>query len=281
MVIFKTSEIDRLIEEDVPYFDLTSHVLGIENFKARITFRSRNEIVVCGTEECREVFKKLEIETGEFLPSGKLAKRGEVILSGVGRAENVHKAWKVCQNLLEYASGIATRTKKLVELAKKANPKAVVVTTRKTFPLAKKVCIKGILCGGALPHRLGLSETILVFKNHYKLLGGFESLVKKLDEIKLKVPEKKIVVEAENVKEAKALIDSGVDVVQLDKFSVEDAKQVVEYKNKRAPHVKIAVAGGINDKNIEEYASTGAEIIVLTSAYFGRPADIGVEIEKC
>jgi molybdenum transport protein len=279
--MFNTADIDRLIEEDVPYFDLTSHVLGIGEVKAEIVFRSRGEIVICGIEECRAVFNRLGIETVRFIPSGTVVKGGEEIISGVGNGEVVHKAWKVCQNLLEYASGIATRTKRLVDLAKRVNPKAVVVTTRKTFPLAKKVCIKGILCGGALPHRLGLSETILIFKNHHKLWGGFENLVKKLDEIKQRVPEKKIVVEAENPDEARILIDSGVDVVQLDKFSVCDVKEVVKYRDWRAPHVKVAVAGGINEKNIEDYASTGAEIIVLTSAYFGKPADIGVEIRRC
>ena len=31
MIVFTENEIDRLIEEDVPYFDLTSFVLGIGN----------------------------------------------------------------------------------------------------------------------------------------------------------------------------------------------------------------------------------------------------------
>jgi len=279
--MFNASDIDRLIEEDVPYFDLTSHILGIENIRTRISFFSRDNITVCGTEECLKIFSRFNVEPKFYKRSGEEIEKGEEIIVGEGRGSDVHKVWKVCQNLLEYASGIATKTKNLVAIAKKANPKIAVVTTRKTFPLGKKICIKGILCGGALPHRLGLSETVLIFKNHYNLLGGFNSLISKIKQIKEILPEKKIVVEAENPEEAKILIDYGVDVVQLDKFPVKIVQEIIEYRNKNAPAVKIAVAGGIDENNIESYAATGADIIVLTSAYLAKPADIGVKIEKC
>ena len=66
----------------------------------------------------------------------------------------------------DIASGIATRTSQIVKKAKAVNPSVVVVTTRKAFPGTKKVAIKAIIAGGALPHRLGLSETILVLLNN-------------------------------------------------------------------------------------------------------------------
>jgi len=37
MVFFKESEIDYYIEEDVPYYDLTTESLNISNKKAKIT----------------------------------------------------------------------------------------------------------------------------------------------------------------------------------------------------------------------------------------------------
>jgi molybdenum transport protein len=278
--MLNSQDIDRLIEEDVPYYDLTSLLLGIGDEPAKITYKAQEDIVVCGTEECLKVFERFNIEPLFFKPSGSFVKAGEEILIGRGRGEDIHKVWKICQNVYEYAGGIATRTRRLVELVKSVNPKGVIGTTRKTFPLGKKICIKGVVCGGALPHRLNLSETILVFKNHIKLIGGFEKLLERIEELKTKAPEKKIVVEADTLEEAIALIDANVDVVQVDKFPVEDVKKVIDYRNKKAPHIKVAVAGGLNENNIVEYAKTGAEIFVLTSAYFGKPADIKVVIEK-
>jgi molybdenum transport protein len=42
----------------------------------------------------------------------------------------------------------------------------------------------------------------------------------------------------------------------------------------------VACAGGINIENIEEYAKTGVDVIVTSSLYFTKPADIKALIEK-
>jgi len=281
MITFTENEIDRLIKEDIPYFDLTTFLLEIGEKEGTIRFSPRHEVVVCGTEECKRIFERFSLEVLQFTPSGTTVPKGEVFLKARGKVESIHKVWKITQNLLEYSSGIATRTRNLVNLAKSVNPDVEVVTTRKTFPLAKKICIKGILAGGALPHRLGLSETILIFEQHLKFLGGLEGLLKKISYLKKRAPEKKITVEVNSVEEAFLVLKAGFDVVQLDKFSPEDVKRVVEFKEENVPAAKVAVAGGINENNIKDYASTGVDIIVLTCAYFGKPADIKVQIEPC
>ena len=79
-------------------------------------------------------------------------------------------------NILEYSSGIATRTKKMVDKAKLVNPHVAVLATRKSFPGTKELSIKSIIAGGAFPHRLGLSETILIFKQHVAFLGNINDL---------------------------------------------------------------------------------------------------------
>ncbi len=275
------AEIEKLIEEDVPYFDLTSHLLNLKNTKAEIIYSVRESSVVCGTEECARIFEKFNVKVEKVVESGTAVEKGEVIISGKGRGDNVHKVWKVCQNLLEYCSGIATGTRRLIEKAKSINPQIEVFTTRKTFPLAKKICIKGILCGGALPHRLGLSETVLIFRNHAVLKGGLKNVLKELPFLKKKAPEKKIIVEAETVEEALECIVKGADIVQLDKFSIQEIKEVVRFRDSHNPQVKIAAAGGIREENVKEFAKSGADFLVLTSVYFSKPIDVKVEIVPC
>jgi len=281
MVTLSEAEIDRLIEEDVPYFDLTTSLLGIGERKAKISYLFRHRAVVCGTEECKRIIERYGGKVFGFVKSGKVVNEGETILEAKGDADSIHKIWKVTQNLLEYASGIATRTKTLVDAAKSVNPDVEVVTTRKTFPFSKKLCVKGILSGGALPHRLGLSETVLIFEQHMNFVGGFRGLLQEIPKIKKRLPEKKITVEVKSVEEAFEVLKAGVDVVQLDKLSVDEVKKVVSLRDKRFPLSKVAAAGGINEENIRSYASTGVDIIVLTCAYFGKPADVKVRIEPC
>ncbi len=180
--------------------------------------------------------------------------------------------------MLEYASGIATKTYRLVSAVRKVNPDVCVVTTRKHFPLSKKISIKAILAGGALPHRLGLSETILVFGEHLNFYGGYEKFFNDLEDIKKKVPEKKIVVEVKDMETAVKAIEAGVDILQLDKFDVSEVKKVVEMVRQTGKDIKVAAAGGINETNIADYAATGVNLIVLSCAYFGKPADIKVSL---
>ena len=278
MIIFPDEEVERIVTEDVPYFDLTTSILGIGDKEGEISYTARHEMMVCGTEEVRRIFNKFGITTHTFTPSGTFIEPGKTFLTAEGKAGDLHKVWKATQILLEYASGMATKTYRLVSTAKRVNPDVCVVTTRKHFPLSKKISIKAILAGGALPHRLGLSETILVFGEHLNFYGGYEIFFNDLENIKKKVPEKKITVEVKDMEMAMKAIKAGVDILQLDKFDVSAVKKVVEMARQTGKDIKVAAAGGINETNIADYAATGVDLIVLSCAYFGKPADIKVSL---
>jgi molybdenum transport protein len=280
MSFISINEIDRLINEDVPYIDLTSWTLGIREQVGQITYFTRDDAVVCGTEEVRAIFDRLHIEMDHMVPSGRQVIAGSELIIGTGRAEDLHIAWKVGQNILDNCSGIATKTKKMVDIVKAANPNMAVLTTRKGFPGTKALATKAIMAGGAMPHRLGLSETILIFKQHLNFIGGFESLLNKLPEIKAECCEKKIIVEATTLDQALDLCRAGVDGIQFDKMSVSDLSNAVNNLNEEFPDKVLLAAGGINETNIAEYAKTNVNGLVTTSLYSAKPIDIGVRIEK-
>ena len=272
------TDIARLIEEDLPYGDLTTHLLGIGSLNGKITFSTRENTTVCCTEEAARLLEQCGCNISGYLASGTACKPGTEILSASGTAQALHAGWKASLNLLEYASGIASRTRRIVDAAKVVNPQISIVTTRKSFPGTKKISIKAVYAGGALPHRLGLSESVLVFRQHTAFMGGLDAFLKEVETIRLKALENKIIVEAETVEEALAIARHPVDVIQLDKIApVELARLVLEIRSIN-PMVKISAAGGINEANAAEYAASGVDIIVLSSVYFGKPADIGATI---
>ena len=272
-------DIDRLIKEDVPYIDLTSWSLGIFDQAARITYSAREDCVVCGTEEVRQIFNRLNIKTERLVASGKNVNPGDALISGTGRGADIHMAWKVGQNILEHCSGIATKTRNMVQLVKKQNPNIAVLTTRKGFPGTKALAVKAIMAGGAVPHRLGLSETILVFEQHLGLIGGFDALLDRIDDLKTECCEKKIIVETSNYEEAHRLCEIEVDGIQFDKVPVADLIRHVAKLKAAFPRVTLLAAGGINEGNAGEYARTGVDGIVTTSLYSAKPVDIGAKIE--
>jgi molybdenum transport protein len=270
--------LEQFMEEDIPYGDLTTLLLGIGTLQGEITFTSRDRTVLCCTEEASRVLERCGATVTCCQQSGTMVEAGETILTAKGCAGGLHAGWKVALNLLEYASGIATRTQTIVNSARKVNPDITVLTTRKSFPGTKKVALKAIMAGGALPHRIGLSDSILVFKQHTAFFGGLECFLETVAALKVKAQEHKIIVEAESADEALKIATAGVDIVQVDKLSPDKLSTLVQQIRQKRSDIKISAAGGINADNAAAYAETGVDILVLSSVYFGKPADIGVII---
>lgn len=274
------TEVRALLKEDVPYFDLTSSLLNLSPVNAEILFAPKEQVVVCGSEEVEAIFNLLGVKAESVVKSGEKAAAGETVLKAKGSAELLHMGWKVSQNILEHFSAIATRTRSMVECASRGKKNTGIYGTRKNLPGIKHLSLKALCCGGGLPHRLGLSDSVLFFSNHYDLIGGLEAFCLQLSSIKAGCFEKKIAVEVESVNDAIMVAEAGADIVQLDKLShesVREASEKIKLINKGAA---VAAAGGITDRNAEDYAAAGADIIVSSWMYFGKPADYKVTIRK-
>lgn len=276
--ILSDAAIAQLIEEDVAYFDLTTFGLGIDQQLGAIEFYSRHPMVICGTEEAKRVFELCGATVQTHIQSGTSLIADQLILKATGSAEALHIAWRIALNLMEYASGIASRTSNLVKATHQINPSVGIVGTRKVFPGTRKLSMKAIMAGGAIPHRLGLSETILIFKEHLTYLGGISGLLERLPELKQRFQEHKIAMEVETSEDAWAIAHDGIDMIQFDKVSCTDLKPLVQSLKQQYPNIKLAVAGGIALDNVQDYASTGIDLLVTSFPYFGKPADIGVKM---
>lgn len=278
MIYFSDKEIDDLIIEDVPYYDLTTTILKLENKPAKIQFSTGEDSVVCCTEEVMRMFAKLAIRTTLFTPSGEFIEKGVKFLEGEGLSKNIHTVWRASENLVSFASGIATRTKKLVSAAFEANPDIIVSTTRKIIPYTKKIAVKAVQAGNASVHRLGLSESILIYKNHYGFLGGLDNLGKRINEQRSLIGGKIVVVQAQTKEEALKIAHNGADIVQLENFdpdSISSVKKEIQKLNKK---IKIAALGGITLENIREFATSGADILLTSWPYFAGPSNMQVSI---
>lgn len=276
-VVISDARIDQLIAEDVPYIDLTTQMLGISDKPARIEFFTREDATVCATEEAARVLQHLGAEVESLVPSGEQVAAGTILLVAVGPAGALHKAWKVCLNLLDHCSAVATKTHNLVSAAKSANPACEVLTTRKSMPGVKDLLTKAVTAGGAFPHRLGLSETVLVFDNHTRLMGGFDAFLEALPSLRSKCIEKKLFVEAD-ADQARALARAGVDGIQFDKIPADELAALVAELREIDPHCTLIAAGGINAKNAAAYAATGVDGLAATAPFSAAPLDMSARI---
>lgn len=269
--------IENLIHEDLQHMDITTLAMGIENERGRVECFPKKECVLAGVEEAARIFERAGAKATMLLASGTHAEAGEICLRVDGTAGELHAVYKQAQNVMEYSSGIATRTAAMVRNAKMTNQAIHISVTRKHFPGGKALSLKAALAGGASLHRLGLSDSILVFDQHRVFASDFLKLIPIMAE---KFPEKKIAVEANSPQEAEDYIRAGAHIVQCERFSIDELLSFVKTAREINPHVRIAAAGGVNVANAAEFAASGVDILVTSCPYFGKPEDIKMRFKK-
>lgn len=279
MVFFSDEELDRLIAEDVPYFDTTTRLAKFGSRLAKIQFFTNEPTVICCTEEIMRFFSKFNISPTLVTLSGEFIEKNVKFLEAEGLAKHLHTVWRVSSNLMEYASGVATRTRMMVEKARKINPHILITATRKTIPYTRKIAAKAVLIGGGNLNRLSLSENIMFYNNHYKFYGGLKGMIDKIDQIKEEAGGRPIAVEARTMEDALLLSKTQADIIQIDRIAPPSISELIEKIRLSNPTVKIAAAGGITVENVEEYASTGVDIIISSFPNHCKPADFRVEID--
>ena len=277
-VFFDHATIDAWIAEDAPLLDLTTHLLAIGGKPARISFTVRGDTVAACTEEAARIVQHCGGQVQQCLPSGTRVSAGDVLLSATGDAAGLLRAWKVAQNLLEYACGVAGATARMVQAVQAAAPGVAVLTTRKHAPGLRRIALKATLSGGALPHRLSVGETVLVFPQHRALLGDWDALQARLATASQALAEKKCVIEVHSLEDALLAVKAGADVVQFDKVSLDQLRQWCPLLRQQHPRLALLAAGGVNDKNAADYATTGVDALVTSSLHHAPPADIGVQV---
>ncbi|WP_122867319.1 ModD protein [Campylobacter showae] len=278
MIKISDAEILAYIGEDLPYFDLTTSLQGIRK-NAVLTILPREDVTVSCIDVAASIARLLGCEVQICVPNSAVAAANEPIVKISGSYDDVHKAWKLAQICLEYACKVATYARAMNEAAKSVNPKCEILATRKSFPFAKKFCLKAVLEGGCGVHRLNLSDSVLFFKNHIKAYDSYEEFLAQISTFKAKSPERKIAVECENLGDCEALLRAGADIVQCDKFIPAAVKRAVGLRDKIAPNAALVASGGINLKNVIEFAVAGADALVTSAMYTQGMADITAVLE--
>lgn len=297
MVTLSDARIDELIAEDVPYIDLTSHILGIDAQAGALEYFTREACVLAGGEVASRIATKLGCVVTNILPDGTALEAGQSFMTIGGAAAQLHQAWKVCLNVFDHLSAVATKTRAMVDAAHAASPSCEVLTTRKSMPGVKDLLVEATIAGGAFPHRLGLSETVLVFDHHLSFMGGIDEFIEQLPQIRSRCIEKKLFVEV-NAEQALALAWhnaactracaasrgavawAGVDGVQLDKVAIDELAELVGNLRALDPRLTIIAAGGVNPKNAGEYATTGVDGLATTAPFTAKPIDMSVRMRR-
>lgn len=267
-------ELAKFLSEDLGKGDITSNLLPRKKIKGRII--SRQDGIIAGVNYVKEIFLSKGCTVRIIKKDGNKTIPNQTILEITGFAQSVLSCERTALNLLSRMSGIATKTKKLVEKINAVNPRVKLYATRKTAPGLRFFDKEAVKIGGGEKHRMSLDQMIMIKDNHIAVAGSLPRLI-----IKARKKYKKIEVEVENQEDALLAASAGVNIIMLDNFSPKEIINTVNRlkKSKLRRHVKLEASGGINEKNVGVYAKTGIDMISvgeITNAVTG--IDFSLEI---
>ncbi|TGC09708.1 carboxylating nicotinate-nucleotide diphosphorylase [Methanolobus halotolerans] len=268
------SDIEHYLQEDLGFNDVSCTL--VPDMEVHAVIFAKEDCTLAGLDIARSFFDYLGINAETEYDQGNTIREGDVIFSLRGSSVSILRAERVVLNFLGHLCGIATLTRKCVNIVRNFSD-AKIACTRKTTPGIREHEKMAVIAGGGDPHRFNLSDAVMIKDNHIKMMG-IESAVGSAR--KRASFTQKIEVEVESTEDALLAARLGADIIMLDNM---DPGTVIEtmaaLKKASVPeNIVIEVSGGIGPENLEEYAKTGVHVISMGSLiHQARWVDISLE----
>ncbi len=252
--------IQSALREDIGEGDHTSLSTVPADAVGTAELKVKDRGVLAGVELAQAIFTEVDasLQVQVFITDGSWIEPGQVVLEVSGSSQSILRAERLVLNCMQRMSGIATYTRSLVNILE--GTRAKLLDTRKTTPnfrLAEKWACK---IGGAVNHRYGLFDMILIKDNHVDFAGGIKAaLDKAFSYNKTLAKPLDVMIEVRNETELdKVLAIGGVKRIMLDNFTPDRLRDAIRKINGRFP---TEASGGINEKTLRAYGETGVDYI--------------------
>jgi nicotinate-nucleotide pyrophosphorylase (carboxylating) len=286
-----------VLKNDQVQRDLTTKLLfpkTPDEINARII--SKQALTVAGIEEVLYLLDTFtDIHTTVKAKDGSQIGANKTILELHGSPSEVLAYERTVLNILQRLSGVATGTHAIVDEIKSLtteHPPHVVSTRKTQWSLLDK---KAVALGGGATHRLSLSDGVLVKDNHllllkdqYGLTSEPELVVKTIEILSQQMEDMLIEIEVEKRESIEALIMANAKLkstntlcILLDNFSPKDVKTILADLHKKYDLSKVLfeASGGITSRNIEDWATTGVDVLSLgVLTHSTKAVDLSLEI---
>ncbi|KAH8170125.1 nicotinate-nucleotide pyrophosphorylase [carboxylating] [Sarocladium implicatum] len=272
------------LAEDTPSFDYGGFVVGSAPRAAHLLAKSAG--IIAGRPFFDEIFTQCGCTVEWHAEEGSkidLESSGgkQKVATVRGPTRGILLGERVALNTLARCSGIATKSREMVDLVRAAGYTGILAGTRKTTPGFRLVEKYGMLAGGADAHRMDLSAMTMLKDNHVWARGSITDAVRAARSVGGFAI--KIEVEVQSEEEADEAIAAGADVVMLDNFTGDGVKVAAQSLRSRwegKARFLLEVSGGLTRDNVEGYVCNDVDIISTSSIHQGVPhVDFSLKIE--
>jgi nicotinate-nucleotide pyrophosphorylase (carboxylating) len=280
-VLVVREAVGRALAEDIlPLGDLTASLVPATT-TARAKIVARRPGVVAGGMCAREAFGQVDssVAVDWQLDDGSAVVAGSVVAVVDGPLRSILTAERTALNFLCHLSGVATETRRYVDVVRAANPATRVLDTRKTTPGLRALEKAAVRAGGAFNHRGNLSEAILVKDNH---LGGM-TIAEAVTRARQWWPGRLVEVECDRADQVTEAIAAGAGAVLLDNMTTAEVASCVALVRaaKGGDRVLVEVSGGVTLDSAPRYAAAGADLVSVGAMTHSAPVlDLGLDLEE-
>jgi nicotinate-nucleotide pyrophosphorylase (carboxylating) len=242
--------------------DVTTNLVFDASHRSAAVFRSREAGVLAGLEPALEAFRQLsaDVAVSEALEDGAPLAAGTVIARLEGPTRALLTGERTALNLMSHLSGIATRTRRLVDAV--AGTKASIADTRKTLPGLRALQKYAVTVGGGRNHRFGLDDAVLLKDNHIAACGSLTEAVRR---VRAGVGHTvKIEVEVDTLAQFEEALALEPDIIMLDNFKTDDLRAAVARRNAGSPtrrRILLETSGRVTEATVRALAETGVDLI--------------------
>jgi nicotinate-nucleotide pyrophosphorylase (carboxylating) len=247
--------VNAALAEDVGRGDLYALVEPAVPASAKIIAKSDG--VVAGRKYIDVLAKQESFAIQWHKNDSETFVKGDVLAEIQADSHTLLRCERTILDMLLHASSIATLTRKYVAIIKEYD--VILLDTRKTRPMLRIFEKYATRCGGAVNHRMGLDDSLMIKDTHLKTIKNLAEYIKNARKV---IPfTAKIEVEAETLSIAEEAMKAKCDIVMCDNMTPAQVEEVVAFRNENYPHILLEASGNISLETIESYAKIGVDAI--------------------
>lgn len=244
------------LSEDVGTGDVTTDNLIPESDRRTAFMVAKEDGIIAGLEVAEMVFRELDadLEWNPLVQDGFSVKTGDRIVEFSATYRALLTGERTALNFIQRMCGIATASAKYSDAVKGTHTK--ILDTRKTLPGFRLLDKYAVRAGGAVNHRTGLYDMVMIKDNHISVAGGIEKAVKAVrravgDTVRIEV-------ETTCLKEVEEALRAGTDIIMLDNMDLTTMQEAVRLINGRA---LTEASGNMTLERLRDVALTGVDFI--------------------
>jgi nicotinate-nucleotide pyrophosphorylase (carboxylating) len=266
--------VERALQEDVGPGDITTELTIPEDLSGRAQLEAREDIIVCGLPVAAEVFRQVDpvLAFDPLVADGDRVSAGTPLAYLEGSVRAILIGERTALNFAARLSGIATYSRRYVDAV--AGMGTAIVDMRKTMPGWRTLDKYAAATGGAVNHRTGLFDGILLKDNHIAASGGVAAAVERA--LASAPAGLRVQVEVQSLAEALEAIAAGADFLLLDNCHPDLVRQIVQRCDEG---VLLESSGGIDLSNVRAHAEAGVHRVSIGALTHSAPAaDLALEM---